>query len=326
MRILVLTDHGKHTPNNSVYKLCEALSKQSDVSKLVITSRGDDRNADFFSGSSNIFYGSVYSEGFNYPADKFFSNSDLTFKLSSFDIIFLRLPRPLETSFFDHITMLFDESRIVNRPEGILLTSNKKYLLNLTDYTPPVAYCESWEDILKFYNRFPIILKPLEDYGGRGIVRLADGFAETADLKCSMWDWKAKYYDKDKQPYLAMKYLKNVSLGDKRIVVAGGKILSASLRRPVDGEWLCNVSQGGTPEPSEADKREKEIVDYLSPMLLEEGIFYYGLDTLVDDDGKRIISEINTLSIGGIAPSEELTGIPYSKIFADLFVKYCMTL
>ena len=60
----------------------------------------------------------------------------------------------------------------------------------------------------------------------------------------------------------------------------------------------------------------------LKTLLQKEGIFYYGLDTLVNNEGNRIISEINTLSIGGIAPSETLYQKPITSIFVDRFINY----
>jgi glutathione synthase len=36
----------------------------------------------------------------------------------------------------------------------------------------------------------------------------------------------------------------------------------------------------------------------------------YGFDTLVDDDGKRVLSEINTMSVGGLLPLQEMIGTP----------------
>ncbi|HXR82408.1 MAG TPA: hypothetical protein VN763_15890, partial [Saprospiraceae bacterium] len=36
----------------------------------------------------------------------------------------------------------------------------------------------------------------------------------------------------------------------------------------------------------------------------------YGFDTLIDDDGKRVLSEINTMSVGGLMPLQEMSGRP----------------
>jgi len=45
--------------------------------------------------------------------------------------------------------------------------------------------------------------------------------------------------------YVAVEFLKNVSQGDKRVIIINGKIMGCSLRIPQPGNWLCNGSQGG---------------------------------------------------------------------------------
>ena len=124
----------------------------------------------------------------------------------------------------------------------------------------------------------------------------------------------------EKDGYLSMKYLKNVSEGDKRILVVGGEILASSLRLPAKDSWLCNVAQGGKSVSSEVTEREREIIQTINPTLKKKGVLIYGADTLVDDDGKRVLSEVNTLSVGGFPQAEAQTGKPVintliSKIF-----------
>jgi len=52
----------------------------------------------------------------------------------------------------------------------------------------------------------------------------------------------------------------------------------------------------------------------------------YGVDTLVNDEGKRVLSEINTTSIGGLPQIEAMTGQPVVEKAAgliwDYFLKY----
>ena len=104
--------------------------------------------------------------------------------------------------------------------------------------------------------------------------------------------------------------MKNVTQGDKRILVVGGQIMAASLRLPAENSWLCNVAQGGTSVTAQLETEEEAIIKTISPRLEAEGIFIFGADTLVDDDGKRILSEVNTLSIGGFPQAEKQTGRP----------------
>jgi glutathione synthase len=129
--------------------------------------------------------------------------------------------------------------------------------------------------------------------------------------------------ESDSKPgHVAMPFLKNVTEGDKRIVVCCRKILGAALRKPKIGSWICNVSQGGKSSLAEPDSDEVAIIRHLTPVLEKLGIVFYGIDTLVNDDSKRVLSEINTLSTGGLMKIEEYSGKPVSAMAADLLLDY----
>ena len=93
---------------------------------------------------------------------------------------------------------------------------------------------------------------------------------------------------------------------------------------PIPGTWICNVSHGAEFVYAEPDPREMDIVEYLNPIMESEGIFLYGLDTLVDDSGYRIISEINTLSVGCLEEAERLTGERIADRFVAILIQYFM--
>ena len=119
-----------------------------------------------------------------------------------------------------------------------------------------------------------------------------------------------------------MKYLKNVSQGDKRILVVGGQIMASSLRLPAEGSWLCNVAQGGKSVKADVTNEEIKIVKGLTPELIKEGVLIFGADTLEDDYGKRILSEVNTLSVGGFSQAQEQSGKPIIKMTIDKIFEY----
>ena len=119
-----------------------------------------------------------------------------------------------------------------------------------------------------------------------------------------------------------MKYLKNVKQGDKRIVVVNGQILGASLRLPADNSWLCNVAMGGSSNITQVEKEEEEIIRIINPTLSDKGIVMYGVDTLVGDDGKRVLSEINTTSIGGLPQIAAMNNLPLLERAIDLIWEF----
>lgn len=324
MIITILTDHSSHTKMNSFYGMCNALQNHNKVSGVQVASKGNSLNNDFFNNvEGSILYGSRLSENIAFPADSIFEKTE-ELDLETSEVLFLRVPPPFKSSLIDRINLL-DYPLVINDPDGIEITADKSFLLNFEDYTPPMSICKSFNDIYNFYMEQECVLKPLSSYGGKGIVRIHKGHAYTANGNMTLDEFQEEYYENPTQ-YLAMKFLKNVTNGDKRIVVADGEILCASLRFPAKGKWLCNVAQGGRDEISEPTEREREIVDYITPILMEEGIFYYGLDTIEDDDGERIISEINTMSPGGLTPAEIKSGKEINKRFSELLVYYCENL
>ena len=119
-----------------------------------------------------------------------------------------------------------------------------------------------------------------------------------------------------------MKFLDQVVQGDKRIILAGNHILGSSLRLPAEGSWLCNVAQGGSSVSSGIDPEERELIAGVLPFLREEGILIAGIDTLVGDHGERVLSEINSLSVGGFLNLQEQSGKPIIQQLVQIIIDY----
>lgn len=324
-RILILTDHSGHSQENSVYALSKELSIHSRCARLDIASRGNSRNDAFFvERSTSSLWAAEVGADFDYDPDgNTFVNDVKLVDVTDYDIIFMRLPRPVSDNFLKWLEKTANNAVFINRPGGIIKTSNKRYLLHFPDLCPPIAYCKSVEDVLRFADRFPIVLKPLREYGGKGILKINGSVLDDGNAKYDTETYlRSIKKELEADGYLAMKFLKNVNQGDKRIIVVGGEILASSLRLPAEDSWLCNVAQGGTSVPSQVSDEEIVIVKEINDKLESEGILIYGVDTLVDDDGKRVLSEINTLSIGGFPQSQEQSGKPIIRTTIDKMIKY----
>jgi len=79
---------------------------------------------------------------------------------------------------------------------------------------------------------------------------------------------------------------------------------------------------GGSSNLAEVEAEERRIVEAINPILSKMGIVMYGLDTLVGDDGKRVLSEINTTSIGGLPQIAALKKLPLVEEAIDLIWSY----
>ncbi|MFT4759876.1 MAG: glutathione synthase [Paraglaciecola sp.] len=324
-KMLVLTDHTNHSKENSLYALVQAMEQHPQCARIDVASRGLSINNTFFKEhSSKIIYATKAKESFAFnPLGLSFTKTLVEVSPKNYDVIWLRMPPPLSQGFLDFLETEFPDQIIINDPKGITETGSKSFLVNFQEWCAPMKICRSVDDIIEFKNQFPIVLKPFREYGGKGIIRV-DGD--------TIWEGNAKYSFVEfvatikNQPieFLAVQFLKNVSKGDKRIVVVNGEILGASLRLPAKDSWLCNVAMGGQSIHSKADEIEIEMVKSIQPILSKMGIVMYGVDTLMGNDGQRVLSEINTTSIGGLPQIATQTGRPVMKKAIQLIGDYIL--
>jgi glutathione synthase len=321
-KLLILTDYQNHSAENSLYFFVPLMQGHSYCAQLDIASRGVPENDSFFNAeqAAHIFVSQPDAQ-FQYEANgKYVLQNLRKENLEAYDFIWLRLPPPLSHTFLKFLSEKLPRQIILNKPEAIYKTGTKEFLLNFPQCCPPLQICRSVEDIIAFKNKFPIVLKPFRDYGGKGIVRI-NGDRVWDGLEEKTFEQFLRHLNPEGINYLGVKFLKNVSQGDKRIVIVGGKIMGASVRLPKSGSWLCNVSMGGSSQPAVPDEEETKIVETINPSLEKMGIVMYGIDTLVGDDGKRVLSEINTTSIGGLPAIAAYTGKPVVEEAADIIWK-----
>jgi glutathione synthase len=317
--MLVVTDHSTHAETNSVYQLSHALRKDTRCKQLWVCSKGIAQNKAFFLGEPNApIYASPVTTGFEFDlGGRFFHESLRELARNEIDAILVRMPQPVDPVFLFSLESIVPPHRIINSPAGIVETATKEFLLQVSYLCPEPVMCYTIEEAIAMCKEKEIVLKPLHSYGGRGMVRLSTDFCWNENDRYPM-DHLSSFLTPDHFPMLAMTFLKKVTMGDKRTIVANYQVLGSALRLPAPGSWMCNVAQGGHAVPAVPDEEEKIIENTLTPLLHRKGVIMYGFDTLVGDDGRRVLSEINTLSIGGLVPLQELTGKPVLSRAASL--------
>ena len=311
-KLLVLTDHLTHSSENSIYPLLKEMIKNRSCQTIDVASRSTKVNHSFFNENKSFkLYVLNVTKTFSFQkTGKQFTENLRESNLNDYDFIFMRIPHPISKNFVKFLTKNFPINRIVNNPFGILETGSKSFLLNFREYSVPMKLCKNLNDLKIFSKKFPIVLKPLYSHGGKGIIKIENN------------DFSNNLLKKITSPILAMKFLRNVVQGDKRINVVNGKIVGATLRVPKKNSWLCNVNQGATAQKTDITLEEKRIVKVINENLVKKGIIIYGLDTLVDDYGKRVLSEINAASIGGFGQAEVLSKKPVIKLTSNLLWKH----
>ncbi|MEP6793354.1 MAG: hypothetical protein ABJB16_03445 [Saprospiraceae bacterium] len=321
--LLIVTDHTTHTASNSIYELGIALNAGREDVNVWVCSKGIEDNMDFFNSVPEAaIYITVINSSFAFhPSGMGFSQSTMRINRKDIDSIIIRMPQPLNKQFLLSLKTIVSPEKIINNPEGTIETSSKEFLRTIAHLCPPLTLCRNIDDAIRLSQEMEIVLKPLYSYGGLGIARLSKEYYWEEDNRYPAAEISNRALERQ-FPMLAMKYLPNVSLGDKRTIVVNKKILGSALRLPAKGSWICNVANGGHAMMSETDEDELNIERELTPLLYEKGVIMYGFDTLTDDNGKRVLSEINTLSIGGIGPLSEMSGRPILKEAAELLWKY----
>ncbi len=304
--MLVLLDHTHHGPENSGYPLIQHLRQHPHCEKIDIATRGNGENTAFFDQMpSSLVDVRPANENFIYtPEATFFTTATQSIDLASYDVVWLRIPPPVNDQFLNFLITQYPDQLFINDPRAISEVGSKAFLRHFPQLCPPIKLCTSVEDILTFNQQFPIVLKPLHEYGGKGIVKISSNTVYDGYSQRSLTDYLESLKNTNIE-VLAMKYLKYVTEGDKRIVIIDGHILGATLRMPAPDSWICNVSMGGTSVDYFVDvtEEEREMVKQLHRPLTDRGILMYGIDTLLGDDGKRKLSEINVASFGGGLPS-----------------------
>jgi len=323
--VLVLTDHTTHGKGESIYPLLQSMSENELCSSLFIVSRGNEENKEFFDGFAlNDVHGKYSDKFFCYTEHGDWYKGGIQKNVSKFDVIFLRVDRPVSDNQLLTLKSTFSDQIIINDPLGIIETGSKKFLLQFKELCPDMALCKSIEDVEREADKYQVVLKPIDGYGGEGLIRVSKDyiwFQEQRETRTSGKTMLSRQFENGRE-MLAMKFLKNVTKGDKRVIVVGKKILGSTLRTPADGSWLCNLKQGGKASFSEVTEKEKQIAETISPALRKNGVVIFGFDTLEDEYGERVLSEINTLNVGGLIQAQEFSGQPVVEKAANQIWQY----
>lgn len=317
MNILVLTDSRSHERINSIFPILRHLSQKPDIENVFVADRAFEENNAFFYDHDPAFKNfSAVKAGPSWTYGEIGNMDRHAVSLDECAGLWLRLDRPVSDDFLTFLQNVHGHRFISNRPDGILKTGTKEFLISLKDhlgdYMPPIQMCRTVEDVLAFREICPdMVLKSVQGYGGYGVVRLLQ--SGESDLKTE--EEIAAFLEKE--PALAMKYLNAKEQSDNRLVGIGDYLMGGLKRKAKEGEWRCNLLAGGTAAVCTPDEREVEIFRRVAPFMIDQGIFICGIDTLEDENGKRYLSEINALNVGTIVAFEESSGIPYTKFVAD---------
>ncbi len=221
--------------------------------------------------------------------------------LSQMDAVWVRTDPPFDRRYF-YTTLMLDHlsanTRVLNRPEGIRNWNEKLAALFFPDFTPPTRVTADVDVIQAMAAEFGrVTVKPIDGFGGKGIVFYDHG-TDPAEIR--------EATHAGRHSVIVQQYLPAAVAGDKRILLLNGKPLGAILRVHAEGVELNNMDAGGTANPAGLDARDLEICEALEPGLVEQGIFFAGIDII----GGQLI-EVNVTSPTGLQEMSRFDQVDY---------------
>jgi len=129
---------------------------------------------------------------------------------------------------------------VVNDPVSVRNAPEKLFVTRFEGLMPPTLITSDRAEVLAFREEHrDIILKPLFGNGGAGVFRVTP---DDENLNALLEMFTLLY----REPVIVQRYLPEVRIGDKRIILIDGEPAGAVLRVPAKGEARANLHVGGT--------------------------------------------------------------------------------
>ena len=225
------------------------------------------------------------------------------------DVVWMRQDPPFDMAYITaaHILeRLKGKTLVVNDPEWVRSGPEKILPLDYPEHMPETLITCDEEAISAFRNKHKdIIIKPLYGNGGAGVFLLREGDSNYASLL-------EMFFAASREPIIAQAFLKDVSNGDKRIIIIDGEAVGAINRVPLPGETRSNMHVGGEARPSDLTATDQIICDAIGPMLKARGQILVGIDVIGDK-----MTEINTTSPTGVQELKRFSGIDAAALSWD---------
>jgi len=225
------------------------------------------------------------------------------------DVVWMRQDPPFDMAYITAahlLERLKGETLVVNDPEWVRSCPEKILPLDYPHLMPETLITRDRKVIDDFRERHGnIILKPLFGNGGAGVFLVKKDDSNYSSLM-------EMFMESSREPVIAQAFLKDVSKGDKRIIIIDGEAVGAINRVPLKGETRSNMHVGGTPVPTTLTETDMIICDAIGPMLKERGQILVGIDVIGDK-----MTEINITSPTGVQELKRFSGIDAAALSWD---------
>jgi len=232
-----------------------------------------------------------------------------TLDLAGLDVVLMRQDPPFDMAYITATHILehiHPQTLVVNDPVSVRNAPEKLFITHFEGVMPPTLITSSHEEINAFRAEHKdIIVKPLYGNGGAGVFHIRPD-DENLNSLLEMFD------DLYREPIIIQRYLPEVRLGDKRIILVDGEAVGAINRVPAEGEARSNMHVGGRAEKIGLTPRERDICAAIGPSLRKQGLIFVGIDVIGD-----YLTEINVTSPTGIQEIDRFDGVNLSALIWD---------
>ena len=231
--------------------------------------------------------------------------------LTAFDAVLMRKDPPFDSEYF-YATHLLEQAeregaRVFNKPRALRDHPEKLAIMEFPQFIGPTLVTRDPQDIQRFHAEHQdIILKPLDGMGGMGIFRVGPDGLNLGSITETLNRHGA-------QSVMVQKFLPEITEGDKRVLVIGGKPVPFCLARiPQGSEVRGNLAAGGKGVARPLSARDWEIAEALGPVLRSRGLLLAGVDVIGD-----CVTEINVTSPTCFQEIYDQTGCNVAFLFVD---------
>ncbi len=227
--------------------------------------------------------------------------------LTDVDVILLRQDPPFDMAYITtthFLERVHPHTLVVNNPAHVRNAPEKVFVTEFSNLMPATLITRDRTEIEAFRRDMgDVVMKPLYGNGGEAIFKVS---AKDPNFS-SMFEMFSKV---SREPWVIQRFLPEVALGDKRIILMDGVFAGAINRVPQEGEIRANMVRGGAAETTQLTTREQDICEAIGPALKERGLIFVGIDVIAGN-----LTEINVTSPTGIRAIKRAGG-------PDLAVKF----
>ena len=231
--------------------------------------------------------------------------------MNFFEVIMMRQDPPVDYSFIVN-TMILEKAadlgvNVINNPSNLRNLNEKIFALNFPQFCPPTLITSDFEIFNNFLkDNEHIVVKPLNSMGGDSIFQLKKDDEHLSEVY-------SKISRDSEVKFIAQKFLPEISIGDKRILVINGKVPKhAVLRTPPEGEFIGNLAAGGSASTIELNEQDKIIAQTVADKMLDFGLYIVGLDMI-----GNFLTEINLTSPTCFRELNDQADENLAKLFVD---------